>query len=116
RRAPTVAEAKAFLDEAEEKLLALANEAGRAAWVQSNFITDDTETLAALANERSIAATVAYAKQATRFDRLELPQDLARKRKLLKVSLTLAAPADPKESAELTRIAASMDGAYGERT
>src|SRR5262245_43871566 len=112
-KAPTVAEAKAFLDEAEEKLFALANEASRAAWVQSNFITDDTEALAALANERSIAATVAYAKKATRFDRLKLPEDLARKMKLLKISLTLAAPANPKESAELTRIAASMEGTYG---
>src|SRR5450759_5600990 len=58
----TVAEAKAFLDEAETKLLALATDAGRAAWVQSTHITDDTEILAAQANERSIAATVAYAK------------------------------------------------------
>jgi peptidyl-dipeptidase A len=110
---PTVAEAKAFLDEAETRLLALTTEAGRAAWVQSNFITDDTEILAAQANERQIAATVAFAKQATRFDNVKLPDDLARKMKLLKLSLTLAAPSDPKESEELTRITASMEGAYG---
>jgi peptidyl-dipeptidase A len=109
----TVAEAKAFLDEAEAKLLALATDAGRAAWVQSTHITDDTEILAAQANERSIAATVAYAKKATRFDGLKLPADLARKMKLLKLSLTLAAPSDPKESEELTRITAGMEGAYG---
>jgi peptidyl-dipeptidase A len=109
----TVAEAKAFLDEAEAKLLALATDAGRAAWVQSTYITDDTEILAAQANERSIAATVAYAKKATRFDALKLPADLARKMKLLKLSLTLAAPSDPKESEELTRITAGMEGTYG---
>jgi peptidyl-dipeptidase A len=109
----TVAEAKAFLDEAEAKLLALATDAGRAAWVQSTYITDDTEILAAQANERSIAATVSYAKKATRFDGLKLPADLARKMKLLKLSLTLAAPSDPKESEELTRITAGMEGAYG---
>jgi peptidyl-dipeptidase A len=109
----TVAEAKAFLDEAEAKLLALATDAGRAAWVQSTYITDDTEILAAQANERLIAATVAYAKKATRFDGLKLPADLARKIKLLKLSLTLAAPSDPKESEELTRITAGMEGAYG---
>jgi peptidyl-dipeptidase A len=110
---PTVAEAKAFLDEAETKLLALTTDAGRASWVQSNFITDDTEILAAQANERQIAATVAYAKKATRFDGLKLPEELARKMKLLKLSLTLAAPSDPKESGELTRITAAMEGAYG---
>ncbi|MGH9317882.1 MAG: M2 family metallopeptidase, partial [Thermoanaerobaculia bacterium] len=110
---PTVAEVRAFLDEAERKLLTLSVDAGRAGWVQSTYITDDTEILAAQANERLIAATVAYAKQAARFDDLKLPEETARKLKLLKLSLTLAAPADPAESAELTRIAAAMEGAYG---
>jgi peptidyl-dipeptidase A len=109
----TATEAKVFLDEAETKLLALATDAGRAAWVQSTNITDDTEILAAQANERLIAATVAYAKKATRFDGLKLPADLARKMKLLKISLTLATPSDPKESEELTRITAGMEGTYG---
>jgi peptidyl-dipeptidase A len=109
----TVVEAKAFLDEAEARLLALATDAGRAAWVQATYITDDTETLAAQANARSIAATVAYAKKSTRFAGLKLPDELARKMKLLKLSLTLAAPSDPKESEELTRITAGMEGAYG---
>jgi peptidyl-dipeptidase A len=112
-RPATVAGAKAFLDEAERKLLALSTDAGRAGWVQSTYITDDTEILAAQANERLIAATVAYAKQATRFDKVKLPEELARKMKLLKLSLTLAAPSDPKESEELTRITAAMEGAYG---
>jgi peptidyl-dipeptidase A len=112
-RAPTAAEAKAFLDEAEAKLLALATDASRAGWVQSTFITDDTEILAAQANERQIAATIQYAKKATRFDGLRLPEELARKMKLLKLSLTLATPSDPKESEELTRITAAMEGAYG---
>jgi peptidyl-dipeptidase A len=113
RKPATVAEAKAFLDEAEAKLMALATDAGRASWVQSTYITDDTEILAAQANERSISATVAYAKKATRFDGLKLPGELARKMRLLKLSLTLAAPSDPKESEELTRITAGMEGTYG---
>ena len=54
-----------------------------------------------------------FAKQATRFDKLTLPPETARKLKLLKLSLVLAAPADPNESAELTQIAAAMEGAYG---
>ncbi|MCL5744310.1 MAG: M2 family metallopeptidase, partial [Acidobacteria bacterium] len=116
QKPPSVAEARAFLEEAESRMLALSNEAGRASWVQSTYITGDTELLAAAANERAIAAGVEFAKQARRFDGLPLPPDLARKMKLLKLSLTLAAPSDPKESAEVTRIAASLEGAYGKGT
>jgi peptidyl-dipeptidase A len=113
RRPPTLQEAKAFIEDAEARLLPLAVESQRADWVKSTFITDDTEILSAKADERDIAATVALAKQATRFDRLKLPEDLARKMKLLKLSLTLATPSDPKESEELTRIASTMEGTYG---
>ncbi len=110
---PTAVEAGKFLDQAEAKLLALSVDSSRSSWVQSNFITDDTEILAAQANERLIAATAALAKEAARFDKVKLPAELSRKMKLLKVSLTLAAPADPRESEELTRIAAGMEGMYG---
>jgi len=112
-QAPTVAEAKAFVDAAEAKLMELAVEASRAGWVQSTYITDDTEVLAAKANERAINAGVEYAKQAVRFDKLKLPDEVARKLLLLKNGLTLAAPSNPKESEEVTRIAAAMEGEYG---
>ncbi|MEW5974391.1 MAG: M2 family metallopeptidase [Acidobacteriota bacterium] len=110
---PTVAEAQRFLERVESKLLDLGVEAGRAAWVQATYITQDTELLAAAANERAIAATVDFAKQSARFESLPLPPDLARRLKLLKLALTLPAPSDPKESQELTRIVASMEGTYG---
>ncbi|HEX8983781.1 MAG TPA: M2 family metallopeptidase [Bryobacteraceae bacterium] len=112
-KAPTVAEAKAFMNEVEQKLLDLTVFSGRAEWIKSNFITGDTEAVAAQADERSINAAVQYAKRSARFDKLALPPDLARKFKLLKLSLTLATPADPKESAELTQIVSSMEGVYG---
>jgi peptidyl-dipeptidase A len=110
---PSVAEAEAFLKNAEQRILQLSVEAGRADWVKLNFITEDTELLAAKADERAINAGVELAKQAVRFDTLALPEELARKMKLLKNSLTLATPSDPKESEQLTRIASSMEGMYG---
>jgi peptidyl-dipeptidase A len=110
---PTVADAKKFLDEAEAKSLLLGNEAARADWVHSNFITDDTEAIASQADERAIAEGVRLAKAATRFDGLALPPDMARKMKLLKMGLTLAAPSDPKLSAEVTRLGSSLEGTYG---
>jgi peptidyl-dipeptidase A len=113
QKKPTPEEAKKFIDDAEQKLLVLGVDAARADWVKSTYITDDTETMAAKLDERSIAATVDYAKQATRFDGLKLDPVTARKIKLLKLSLTIATPADPKESEELTRIASGMEGTYG---
>jgi peptidyl-dipeptidase A len=110
---PTAAQAQAFVEAAEARLLTLWVDRDRAQWVQSTFITEDTETLAAQANERSIAATVELAQQATRFDGVGVPAEVARKLKLLKLALTLPAPANPAETAELTRIAASMEGEYG---
>jgi len=112
-KARSVEEAKKFMQEVESRLLELSIESGRADWVKSTYITDDTEALAAKANQRAISAAVDYAKKTPRYDRLRLPEDLARKMKLLKLSLTLATPADPGEAEELTRIAASMEGAYG---
>jgi peptidyl-dipeptidase A len=112
-RKPTPDEARKFIDDAEQKLLVLGVDAARADWIKSTYIIDDSETVAALLDEWSINATVEYAKQSTRFDGLKLDPVTERKIKLLKLSLTLATPSDPKESEELTRIAAAMEGTYG---
>src|SRR5581483_8388526 len=110
---PTLDDARTFLERAEARLLKLSVEAGRADWVRSTYITDDTEILAAQANERAITATVELAKQAARFDGLPMPADMTRKMKLLKLSLTVATPADARLAEELTRITAGMEGVYG---
>ena len=109
----TPEEARRFVDEADAQLLKLNTSFARADWVKSTHITDDTEALAAEANERLITAQVGLAKQAARFDGLGLPRDVVRRLALIKLSLTLPAPSDPKESEELPRILASMEGAYG---
>jgi peptidyl-dipeptidase A len=113
QKAPTVREAQQFMDKVESTLLDLSTTAGRADWIHATYINDDSEALAAENDERLIAATVAFAKQATRFDKLALPPELARKMKLLKLALTLATPADPKESRELAEIVTRMEGTYG---
>ena len=110
---PTIEDARKFLDDAEARGLVLAVEANRAEWVKSNFITDDTEALAAQADERAINAGVQFAKRAATFNGVALPEDMARKMKLLRVALTIATPSNPKESEELTQIVASMEGTYG---
>ncbi len=113
QKPPTVAEAEQFMKKAEARLLELGTEAGRADWIYATYIMQDAEILASQADERQISAQVALAKEAVRFDKLALPPELRRKVNLLKLSLTMATPADPKESQELTRLVSSMQGAYG---
>jgi peptidyl-dipeptidase A len=90
----TVEEARAFVEETEADLLDHWIKSERAAWVQANFITEDTQAIAADANKDLIAAGMELAVAATRFDGLELPEDVARKLKLLKLALVMPAPRD----------------------
>ncbi|MEO8100029.1 MAG: M2 family metallopeptidase [Acidobacteriota bacterium] len=110
---PSAETAKPFLDEAEKKMYSLFLESAQASWVQANFITDDTEALSATANERAISYGVTLAKEAAKYDGVQLPADQRRKMDLLKRGLTLAAPSDPKESQEVTKLGASLEGTYG---
>ncbi len=113
KAAPTVAEAKKFIEGAEQRLFDLEVKGSRAGWVQENFITDDTEQMAAEANEALNTASAKYAKEAHRFDGLKLSPELARKRLLLELATGFPAPDDPKAQKELAQILASMDGDYG---
>jgi peptidyl-dipeptidase A len=111
--AATPAAARAFLDEANRDLLRLANAASRAGWTQATYITVDTEQMAAEANEALVNAQTRYAKEARRFDKVTLPALERRQLEVLKNSLTMSAPPDPKEAEELTRLVATMEGTYG---
>ena len=75
--AATVAEAQAFMKKAEDQLADLGVRASRAGWVQENFITDDTETMSAQANEKLTAVTTQLALDARRFEGLKMPPELA---------------------------------------
>ena len=113
RRAATAEDARTFLTQANRELLRLVTDANRAGWVQVTYITSDTEVLAARANEVLVQAITRYAKEARRFDAVTLPALERRQMDVLKKSLTMTAPPDPEEAEELTRLVASMEGAYG---
>jgi peptidyl-dipeptidase A len=110
---PTAAGAQKFIEDAEKQLFDLGVKASRAGWVQENFITEDTEQLAADAGEVLNTASTRYAKEAHRFDGLTLTPELARKRLLLELAAGFPAPDDPKSQKELAQILASLDGDYG---
>jgi peptidyl-dipeptidase A len=111
--APTAAEAQQFMNKAEAQLSDLAVKVNRASWVQENFITDDTQAMAADAIDEVTAVTTDLVEQAKRFDGLALPPDLARKFMLLKLTLTAPAPKDAALRREMTAIGVSLDGDYG---
>ena len=111
--APTPADAKVFLDTVNKAMLKLGVQQAMAGWVQQNFITDDTEAIAARSNQEYSDAVARFAKEAVKYDKVNLPADQRRQLMLLKVSLVMATPGDPKESDELTRITARLESTYG---
>ncbi|HEY7354571.1 MAG TPA: M2 family metallopeptidase [Terriglobales bacterium] len=110
---PTVAEAEDFMKKAEARLADLSVKGNQANWVHDNFITDDTEALAASVNDEITAVTTDLVEQSKRFDGLSMPPELARKFLLLKLALTAPGPKDPALRKEMTEIAASLESAYG---
>ncbi|HKB07027.1 MAG TPA: M2 family metallopeptidase, partial [Candidatus Polarisedimenticolia bacterium] len=83
----TLAAAKAFIESAEKRLLELGVASDRADWVQQNFITEDTEQMAAVTKKNLIAAVTDLALKAKRFDGVKLPADQRRKFDLLKLAV-----------------------------
>jgi peptidyl-dipeptidase A len=103
-----------FVADANARLLDLANAVSRAQWVASNFITVDTEQIAADAAREYVAASMSLAKDAAAYDGEPVDADVARQLMLLKLSATpLPAPGRPEAQAELTRLVAGMEADYG---
>src|SRR5262249_14842389 len=83
----------------------------RAQWVQATFITDDTETIAAEANERVIEAQTKLAEDVKQFNGMNYNPELDRKFLLLRLSLFSLT--DPKEREEVAKLGTWLEGRYG---
>ena len=66
--APSAAAAKTFLDTANDTTLKLGIQQGQAGWVQQTFITDDTEAIAARANQAANEAGAQVREGAVQYD------------------------------------------------
>ena len=112
--APTAEEAAEFVAAAEDRLAELGQHSERMAWVLANFITDDTELLAAKAAEQFTAAQVKIGSEAARFNGVEgLDYDTERKLGMLKSGIVIPAPEDAVKTAEQAEIGAKLSGLYG---
>jgi peptidyl-dipeptidase A len=112
--AATVAEADAFVAQAEKELSDFSVQRNRAKWINVTYITDDTERLAAEFGARSTELSVKYAKGAAKFDGVAgLSFNTRRKLAILKQGITLPAPGRAGAADELNLIATRLESAYG---
>jgi peptidyl-dipeptidase A len=111
--APSAGEAAAFVANAEKQLEALGLEAEAASWVQVNFITVDTNKIAALTSQRLTTAAVRYATEAKKYDGVQVDPVVRRKLDLLKRAITMPSPKDPAKQSELAQLQTELKGMYG---
>jgi len=113
KKALTTQDAVEFLAKVEQELRVQGIEGARAAWIYSNFITDDTAALSAASDQKSTEAGVRYALAAATFDKVEVTPIQRRKLNTLKQSLVMPAPQDSEKSAELAKIGSELGSMYG---
>lgn len=110
----TVDEAIEFVAQSEQQLASLGQEAERMAWVYSNFITEDTEKLAAIANKKFTARQVELAVEAAKYNDIEaVDGDTRRKLNMLRSGIIIPAPRDAAKTAEQSEIGVKLGGMYG---
>jgi len=110
---PSAASAKAFVKRVNDELKVLQTRASTAEWIKNTYITDDTERNAAAANDELLAYMNKTVKEAARYAKVAADPDTRRMLHLLRVSSSLAAPADAKARLELATLSARLEGHYG---
>ncbi len=111
--AATREEALAFLARVDGDLRRLWIARDRAAWVSENFITDDTEAIAADAEAATAAYVIRAVREAARYQHLDLPEDARRQLLLLRLAQTVPAPDDAALREELAQLETKMVSDYG---
>ena len=111
--APTVQEAKEFLEAAEVEISEFSAYAAKVYWVKANFITDDTAALEARVGEESAKMSTRLSNQAKRFKDLALPADMKRKIDGMLRGSNFPAPDDEAAAKKLATIMTDLDGTYG---
>ncbi|OHE85677.1 MAG: peptidase M20 [Lysobacterales bacterium RIFOXYD1_FULL_69_11] len=111
--APEGETADQFAARVNEEIMRMQPEITKPQWLSSTYITDDTQFLAAKANEQYLSKLNQWVEQARRFEGQDMSPQTARTIQLLKLATAMPAPKDPEKLAELTRLVAKMEGTYG---
>jgi len=112
--APTAADADAFIAAAEKDLFDYTVEASQVNWVNSTYLTEDTDAMASRINAVGTEKSVKYALEAAKYkDVAGLSADTKRKLDILRTGLVLPAPTKPGAATELNQIATDLQSQYG---
>jgi peptidyl-dipeptidase A len=103
-----------FVARVNARLTELEEVTEAADFVQSTYITPDTEMLNARVKEPFLEFLSRAAEESKRYDGQQLSPDTARSIKLLKLQVSAPAPADAAKRRELTQLSTRLEGMYGE--
>lgn len=111
---PTAADAEAFVAAAEKEGYDYSVSAGRVFWINSTYLTDDTNALAAEVGAKGTEMQVRFALEAAKYkDVPGLSEETRRKLDKLRGGIVLPAPTTEGAAAELNTIATELQSIYG---
>ena len=112
--APTAADADAFIASVEKDLFDYTVEASQVNWVNSTYLTEDTDAMASRINAVGTEKSVKYALEAAKYMNVAgLSADTKRKLDILRTGIVLPAPTTPGAATELNTIATDLQSQYG---
>ncbi len=112
--APTAEDARKFVEMTEKKLFDTSVHAGQTYWINSTYITEDTDALAAKVGADWTAMSVQAAIDAAKYqDVAGLDDTTRRKLDKLRGGIVLPAPTTEGAAAELSQIATKLQSSYG---
>ncbi|MBL0967458.1 MAG: M2 family metallopeptidase, partial [Blastomonas sp.] len=110
----TAADAEAFVAAAEKEGYEYSVSAGRVFWINSTYLTDDTNALAAEVGAKGTEMQVRFALEAAKYkDVPGLSEETRRKLDKLRGGIVLPAPTTEGAAAELNTIATELQSIYG---
>jgi peptidyl-dipeptidase A len=108
-----------FLASAEKELSEFSDYAARVQWVNSNFITEDTDWLAARAGAEGTLLQVRLANETKKYANAQLTPDQQRKMQILRAGIVMPSPSpgtpeeNEKIAQELSTITTDLQSTYG---
>ena len=106
--------AAAFVAAAERDLFDYSIRASRVYWVNSTYLTEDTNAMAAAIGAEGTEKSVRYALDAARYAEVAgLDSEVARKLDMLRSGIVMPAPTTPGAATRLNAIATELNAEYG---
>ncbi|HCG88909.1 MAG TPA: peptidyl-dipeptidase, partial [Alteromonas macleodii] len=109
----TAQDAKQFLTQAQNDIAKMQVPAAHAEWSYATNINFDTAAVSAYFNEVLSTKVAKLAKEAAKFNDVDVDADTRRQLDLLKNSLTMPPPADAEKAERLAKIGSDLSAMYG---